>query len=68
MISNDEFRQKVFDFIKTNKISPTSFGEMAKNDPSFVRRLEKGQEVKESGKKQVLEFMENYKAGVKEKE
>ncbi len=62
MISNDEFRQKIFDFIKRTGISPTSFGEMAKNDPSFVRRLEKGQEVKESGKKQVLEFMENYKA------
>ncbi len=61
MVSNEDFKKIVSDFLKETGMSPTSFGMKAKNDPSFYSRLMAGQEVKECGKNQVLNFINNYK-------
>ena len=62
-ISNEEFKEKIKCFLTETSISPTAFGIKAKNDPLFVKRVFKGQEVKEDGKRKVIDFMENYKQG-----
>lgn len=68
MISNYEFREKIFDFLNKTGLSATRFGAKAMNDPTFVFRLVKGREVRECGKLRVLSFMENYEKGVNRKD
>ena len=65
MISNYEFREKIFVFINKTGMSATRFGTKSMKDPSFVFRLVKGREVRERGKLRVLSFMENYEKGEK---
>lgn len=60
MVTNEEFRNIVSDFLQKTGMSATSFGTQAKNDPCFVFRIMNGQEVKEDGKIKVLEFINNY--------
>ncbi|MBQ5783611.1 MAG: hypothetical protein IIW11_01320 [Bacteroidales bacterium] len=61
MVSNEEFKNIVSDFLEKTGMSASSFGLQAKNDPSFVFRIMSGQEVKEDGKNRVLDFINNYK-------
>jgi predicted transcriptional regulator len=61
MISNEEFKNVVSDFLEKTGMAASAFGKQAKNDPSFVSRIMSGQEVKESGKEKILDFIENYK-------
>ena len=61
MISNEELKNVVSDFLEKTGMAASSFGKQAKNDPSFVSRIMSGQEVKESGKEKILDFIENYK-------
>ncbi len=63
MVSNEEFKNIVTAFLNRTGLSQTAFGIRAKNDPSFYSRIMSGQEVKESGKQQVLDFINNYEKG-----
>lgn len=60
MLTNNELLERIKDFIAEKGISPTEFGLKAKGDPSLIKRLENGQDVRESGKIRILEFMSNY--------
>lgn len=60
MISNDEFKQVVLNFLEEHNMPPTEFGWKSKKDPSLVSRILSGQEVRESGKERVLNFINNY--------
>ena len=60
MITNEELKKVVSDFLKETGMSASTFGKKAKNDPSFVFRIMGGQEVKESGKEKILDFINNY--------
>ena len=61
MISNEELKNVVSDFLEKTGMAASAFGKQAKNDPSLVSRIMSGQEVKESGKEKILDFIENYK-------
>ncbi len=61
MISNCKFQEKISAFLSQTGMSATKFGAGAMNDPSFVFRLLKGREVRESGKLRCLTFMADYK-------
>lgn len=60
MITNEEFKKEITDFLAQTGMSPTIFGKKVKKDPSFYCRVMKGQEVKEEGKRKVLEFMKSF--------
>lgn len=60
MITNKELKQVVSDFLKKTGMSASTFGKKAKNDPNLVFRIMGGQEVKESGKEKILDFINNY--------
>ena len=61
MVTNEEFKNIISDFLKKTGMPASSFGTQAKNDPNFVFRIMSGQEVKEEGKLRVLDFINNYK-------
>lgn len=61
LISNKEFQDKINLFLSETGMSATAFGIKAKNDPRFVSRVLGGQEVKEDGKKRVIDFIDSYK-------
>lgn len=63
MVTNEEFKNIITAFLNETGMSQTAFGIQAKNDPSFYSRIMSGQEVKEGGKQQVLDFINNYKKG-----
>ena len=60
MVTNEEFKNIISDFLQTSNMSASSFGKQVKNDPCFVFRVMSGQEVKEEGKHRVLDFINNY--------
>ena len=62
MVTNEEFKKIVSDFLERTGIPASTFGIQAKNDPNFVFRVMSGQEVKEEGKLRVLDFINNYKS------
>lgn len=60
MLSNEELKQEIKKFLEKTGMTPTEFGIKAKNDPSLLKRIENGQEIRESGKNRIIEFMANY--------
>lgn len=60
MLSNEELRQEIKKFLENTGMSPTEFGMKSKNDPSLIKRLENGQDIRESGKIRILAFMAQY--------
>ncbi len=63
MLSNEELKQEIKKFLDKTGMTPTEFGIKAKNDPSLLKRIENGQEIRESGKNKIIEFMVNYNKG-----
>lgn len=53
-----KFLEKVEDFLKRTKMSPTAFGTKAKAEPNFVFELRKGRECREEVQERVLRFMD----------
>lgn len=60
MLSNEELKQEIKKFLDKTGMTPTEFGMKAKNDPSLIKRIENGQDIRESGKIRIVEFMANY--------
>lgn len=58
--TNDEILQEIHDFCQKYKMSQTMFGLKAKKDPCLVSRIKKGQDIRESGKQKILDFMRDY--------
>lgn len=65
ILSNEEFKQKVFDFMKAHQISATTFGILANKEPNFVFLLKSGRECRESTQKRVLDFIRRYEEEAK---
>lgn len=57
MLSNEEFKNLIKDYLAEENISATSFGLSVKKDPSFVPRVLSGQDVREDGKLKVISFI-----------
>lgn len=66
VISNEDFIQEIEKFLEKTGMSCSAFGKKAKGDPCFYSRVKDGMEVKESGKKKVLDFMAKYESEHKE--
>ena len=62
ILSNEEFKQKIFDFMAANNMSATTFGILANKEPNFVFLLKSGRECRETTKQRVLDFIRDYKA------
>lgn len=60
VISNEDFVREIEKFLEKTGMSCSAFGKKAKGDPCFYSRIKDGMEVKESGKKKVLDFMSKY--------
>ncbi len=60
MLSNEELKKEIKIFLEKYGMSQTEFGIKAKNDPSLIKRLEGGQDIRESGKIRIIDFMVNY--------
>ncbi len=60
MVTNEQLKKIVLDFLEKSGISASSFGKQAKNDPNLVFRIVAGQEVKEEGKERILNFINSY--------
>lgn len=59
-MTKKEFLETIEDFLKKNKIAPTTFGIKAYNDPSLVFDLRSGRECREETQNKVLNFINNY--------
>ena len=55
--TNSEILDEIYNFCQKHKMSQTMFGLKAKRDPCLVGRLKKGQDIRESGKIKILNFM-----------
>lgn len=60
--TNSEILDKIYNFCQKYKMSQTMFGLKAKKDPCLVSRIKNGQDIRESGKRRILDFMYNYEA------
>lgn len=58
----ETFTREVNLFIKTHGMRHTTFGSMAMNDPSFVKRLREGMQVKAPTIDKVRNFMMSHGA------
>lgn len=60
-IDLDPLLTVIEEFLSTNGVTPTAFGQKALNDPTLVHEMRRGRECKRATRAKILEFIASHK-------